>query len=113
MGDAHHRVGEEGAHHQTEDGEGAGVRARRGEGGRLGGRACLAHSALGLLPRVTRGLTLLCTEIDFRPENEPVNFDKKLASQPGITVRKTPGQSGPDMKIAVIRNTQYAIRNAF
>jgi hypothetical protein len=28
------------------------------------------------------------TEIDFRPENEPVNFDKKLASQPGITVRK-------------------------
>ncbi len=52
-------------------------------------------------------------EIDFRPENEPeINFDKKLASQPGITVRKTPGQSGLDMKIAVIRNTQYAIRNA-
>ena len=62
----HHKRTLYGVHEGSwqEDGEGAGVRARRGEVGRLGvgHGACLAQS---FGPLATRA-----HEIDFRPENE-------------------------------------------
>ena len=140
VGDAHHRVGEEGAHHQTEDGEGAGVRAHRGEGGRLG----VGHGAF--LAQSFGPLASRCAhDNDFRPENDQ-NCTGKLRRKAGhhsrqdATVQyrfivfrpvqqlsrptnarplhciwsgtRKEGQSGLDVNIAVIRNTQYAIRNA-
>ena len=89
MGDAHHRVGEEGAHHQTEDGEGAGVRAHRGEGGRLG----VGHGAF--LAQSFGPLASGCAhEMIFGPKTirtVPVNFDEKLVITAGKTLLYSTG----------------------